>query len=210
MLCVSIMALIRRFKLYVVLFISNGENMKVIPAAILQTKSFLWPNVLHFSSCFFFFECLRRCAKLFCNIITYCAGLKWMLGSGYRRHVCVVLVYTNTKAHIQWYPCMMETVSACVLQVEFSADTLRLNLIDLARTGSKFIQVAGRVAYTCPAGDPQDPVTFTTRDSHLVSIELSIIKHSANCRPSICCKHLKVTFFFFLFPFFYLKIFCAI
>lgn len=55
-------------------------------------------------------------------------------------------------------------------QVEFSADTLRLNLIDLARTGSKFIQVAGRVAYTCPAGDPQDPVTFTTRDSHLVSI----------------------------------------
>lgn len=52
--------------------------------------------------------------------------------------------------------------------MEFSADTLRLNLIDLARTGSKFIQVAGRVAYNCPSGDPQDPVTFTTRDSHLV------------------------------------------
>lgn len=54
-------------------------------------------------------------------------------------------------------------------QVEFSADTLRLNLIDLARTGSKLIQVAGRLEYTCPTGDPQDPVTFTTRDSHLVS-----------------------------------------
>lgn len=40
-------------------------------------------------------------------------------------------------------------------QVEFSADTLRLNLIDLARTGSKLIQVAGRVAYNCPSGDPQ-------------------------------------------------------
>lgn len=52
--------------------------------------------------------------------------------------------------------------------MEFSADTLRLNLIDLARTGSKLIQVAGRVAYNCPSGDPQDPVTFTTRDSHLV------------------------------------------
>lgn len=40
-------------------------------------------------------------------------------------------------------------------------------MIDLARTGSKLIQVAGRVDYTCPAGDPQDPVTFTTRDSYL-------------------------------------------
>lgn len=56
-----------------------------------------------------------------------------------------------------------------IFQVEFSADTLRLNLIDLARTGSKLIQVAGRVAYNCPSGDPQDPVTFTTRDSHLVN-----------------------------------------
>ncbi|GAB0092873.1 neurexin-1 [Sergentomyia squamirostris] len=55
----------------------------------------------------------------------------------------------------------------CLRKVEFSADTLRLNLIDLARTGSKLIQVAGRVDYTCPSGDPQDPVTFTTRSSHL-------------------------------------------
>lgn len=54
------------------------------------------------------------------------------------------------------------------IQVEFSADTLRLNLIDLARTGSKLLQVVGRVAYNCPSGDPQDPVTFTTKDSHLV------------------------------------------
>lgn len=56
----------------------------------------------------------------------------------------------------------------CLRKVEFSADTLRLNLIDLARTGSKLIQVVGRVDYNCPSGDPQDPVTFTTRDSHLI------------------------------------------
>lgn len=56
----------------------------------------------------------------------------------------------------------------CLRKVEFSADTLRLNLIDLARTGSKLIQVVGRVDYACPSGDPQDPVTFTTRDSHLI------------------------------------------
>lgn len=79
-----------------------------------------------------------------------------------------------------------------IFQVEFSADTLRLNLIDLARTGSKLIQVAGRVAYNCPSGDPQDPVTFTTRDSHLVRtiVSLSIFRcfytnSRVDCCPSI-------------------------
>ncbi|XP_011198590.2 neurexin-1 isoform X2 [Bactrocera dorsalis] len=56
----------------------------------------------------------------------------------------------------------------CLRKVEFSADTLLLNLIDLAKSGSKLIQVAGNVEYQCPIGDPQDPVTFTTRESHLV------------------------------------------
>lgn len=65
------------------------------------------------------------------------------------------------------------------VKVEFSADTLRLNLIDLARTGSKLIQVAGRIDYTCPIGDPQDPVTFTTRDSHLVN-NYSVCKRTKN------------------------------
>lgn len=55
-------------------------------------------------------------------------------------------------------------------QVEFSADTLRLNLIDLARTGSKLITVTGRLEYACTATDSADPVTFTTRDGHLVSV----------------------------------------
>ncbi|XP_037891769.1 neurexin-3 [Glossina fuscipes] len=56
----------------------------------------------------------------------------------------------------------------CLRKVEFSADTLLLNLIDLAKSGSKLIQVAGNVEYQCPSGDPQDPVTFTTRESHLI------------------------------------------
>ncbi|XP_018790359.1 PREDICTED: neurexin-1 isoform X2 [Bactrocera latifrons] len=56
----------------------------------------------------------------------------------------------------------------CLRKVEFSADTLLLNLIDLAKSGSKLIQVAGNVEYQCPIGDPQDPVTFTTRESHLI------------------------------------------
>ncbi|CAG9789178.1 unnamed protein product [Diatraea saccharalis] len=55
----------------------------------------------------------------------------------------------------------------CLKKVEFSADTLRLNLIDLARTGSKLITVTGRLEYACTASDTADPVTFTTRDAHL-------------------------------------------
>ncbi|OWR44807.1 hypothetical protein KGM_214753 [Danaus plexippus plexippus] len=56
----------------------------------------------------------------------------------------------------------------CLKKVEFSADTLRLNLIDLARTGSKLITVTGRLEYVCTATDAADPVTFATRDAHLL------------------------------------------
>ncbi|KAF7284423.1 hypothetical protein GWI33_022206 [Rhynchophorus ferrugineus] len=56
----------------------------------------------------------------------------------------------------------------CMRKVEFVADTLRLNLLELGRSGSHLIQVAGRLDYKCPTGETHDPVTFTTRESHLV------------------------------------------
>ncbi|CAH2094247.1 unnamed protein product [Euphydryas editha] len=64
----------------------------------------------------------------------------------------------------------------CLKKVEFSADTLRLNLIDLARTGSKLITVTGRLEYTCTATDSADPVTFTTRDAHLILPKWEAVK----------------------------------
>ncbi|CAH1970829.1 unnamed protein product [Acanthoscelides obtectus] len=54
-------------------------------------------------------------------------------------------------------------------RVEFVADTLRLNLLELGKSGSHLIQVAGRIDYKCPTGETHDPITFTTRESHLVS-----------------------------------------
>jgi leucine-rich repeat transmembrane neuronal protein 1/2 len=54
--------------------------------------------------------------------------------------------------------------------VEFTADTLKLNLIDLGRTESKLITVAGHVDFMCQEVEAADPVTFTTRDSNLVSL----------------------------------------
>ncbi|XP_023310853.1 neurexin-1-like [Anoplophora glabripennis] len=56
----------------------------------------------------------------------------------------------------------------CMRKVEFVADTLRLNLLELGRSGSHLIQVAGRLDYKCPAGETHDPITFTTRESHLI------------------------------------------
>ncbi|GFG40457.1 hypothetical protein Cfor_03909, partial [Coptotermes formosanus] len=57
----------------------------------------------------------------------------------------------------------------CLRKVEFTADTLKLNLIDLGRTESKLITVVGHVDFMCQEVEAADPVTFTTRDSNLVS-----------------------------------------
>ncbi|XP_045776165.1 neurexin-1 isoform X3 [Maniola jurtina] len=64
----------------------------------------------------------------------------------------------------------------CLKKVEFSADTLRLNLIDLARTGSKLITVTGRLEYACTATDAADPVTFATKDAHLILPKWEAVK----------------------------------
>ncbi|CAF4797282.1 unnamed protein product [Pieris macdunnoughi] len=64
----------------------------------------------------------------------------------------------------------------CLKKVEFSADTLRLNLIDLARTGSKLITVTGRLEYACTATDSADPVTFSTKEAHLILPKWEAVK----------------------------------
>ncbi|CAH1124036.1 unnamed protein product [Ceutorhynchus assimilis] len=56
----------------------------------------------------------------------------------------------------------------CMRKVEFVADTLRLNLLELGRSGNHLIQVAGRLDYKCPTGETHDPITFTSRESHLI------------------------------------------
>ncbi|KAJ8924521.1 hypothetical protein NQ315_007319 [Exocentrus adspersus] len=56
----------------------------------------------------------------------------------------------------------------CMRKVEFVADTLRLNLLEMGRSGSHLIQVAGKLDYKCPSGETHDPITFTTKESHLI------------------------------------------
>ncbi|XP_044728406.1 neurexin-1 isoform X1 [Chrysoperla carnea] len=56
----------------------------------------------------------------------------------------------------------------CLRKVEFVADTLRLNLIDLGKAGSKLITIAGKLDFKCQEVELGDPITFTTRDAHLV------------------------------------------
>lgn len=54
-------------------------------------------------------------------------------------------------------------------QVEFAADSLRLDVLELARAGNKLLSVAGRPEWMCQAVEVADPVTFTTADTFLVS-----------------------------------------
>jgi leucine-rich repeat transmembrane neuronal protein 1/2 len=70
--------------------------------------------------------------------------------------------------------------------VEFTADTLKLNFIDLGRTESKLITVAGHVDFMCQEVEAADPVTFTTRDSNLVSL-VAVLHHNEEiyCQNSI-------------------------
>ncbi|GJQ66007.1 putative laminin G [Trypoxylus dichotomus] len=56
----------------------------------------------------------------------------------------------------------------CMRKVEFVADTLRLNLLELGKSGSDLITTSGQLEYKCPTGETHDPITFTTRESHLI------------------------------------------
>ena len=73
----------------------------------------------------------------------------------------------STRDGICYSKCV--TVAGCWLQVEFSADSMRLSLIDMARTGQKLISVVGHVDFQCQEVGAGEPVSFTTPESFLVS-----------------------------------------
>ena len=55
------------------------------------------------------------------------------------------------------------------VQVEYRADSLQLDLIELSRTGNRLLSVHGRVQYMCQTIEAADPVSFASRGSYLVS-----------------------------------------
>lgn len=55
----------------------------------------------------------------------------------------------------------------CLRKVEFKADSLSLNLLELGRTSNKMINVHGKVDFMCQEVGAADPVTFTTSESYL-------------------------------------------
>ncbi len=56
------------------------------------------------------------------------------------------------------------------IQVEYVADSLKLDILELARTGNKLVSVSGRPEWMCQAVEVADPITFTTPDTVLVNI----------------------------------------
>lgn len=57
-------------------------------------------------------------------------------------------------------------------QVEFVADSLRLDLIQLAMEGNRLINTYGSIAFECQPPLPAQPVAFTSSDSHIVSNQI--------------------------------------
>uniref|UniRef100_T1J5X7 Uncharacterized protein n=1 Tax=Strigamia maritima TaxID=126957 RepID=T1J5X7_STRMM len=56
----------------------------------------------------------------------------------------------------------------CLRKVEFTADTLNLNLIELGRLGNKLINVHGNIQFMCQEVEAADPITFTNKESFLI------------------------------------------
>lgn len=55
-------------------------------------------------------------------------------------------------------------------QVEFAAERIRMELIEAARSGAAGSAAWGKMDFHCREPRATDPITFTTKDSHLVSI----------------------------------------
>ena len=52
------------------------------------------------------------------------------------------------------------------------ADSLKMEIIELGRTGNKLIHQQGNVQYLCQEVEAADPITFTNKESFLVSTVL--------------------------------------
>lgn len=65
-----------------------------------------------------------------------------------------------------------------MFQVEYSADSLKLDILELARTSSKLVSIIGKPDWMCQAVEVADPVTFSTPDTVLVSFLLLLLLFS--------------------------------
>ncbi|CAM1325515.1 NRXN2 (predicted) [Pycnogonum litorale] len=55
----------------------------------------------------------------------------------------------------------------CLRKVMFTADSLILNILELARTGNSLLLKRGNINFQCQEVEAADPITFTTKESFL-------------------------------------------
>ncbi|XP_033360206.1 neurexin-3-like isoform X1 [Bombus vosnesenskii] len=61
----------------------------------------------------------------------------------------------------------------CLRKVEFVAEGVKMELIDAARSGAAGAAAWGKMDFHCREPRASDPITFTTRDSHLAAATIS-------------------------------------
>lgn len=74
-------------------------------------------------------------------------------------------------------------------QVEFTADSLHLRLVQLAKDGNNLMTVVGDIDFRCRSVHPVLGATFSSRDSYLVSVCLE-----TSYKSSVICQSYNFIF----------------
>ena len=57
----------------------------------------------------------------------------------------------------------------------FEMDNSKINIFEIAKSGSKLVSVGGQMSFTCRSSDASDAISFTTPESYLVSERKKIL-----------------------------------
>ncbi|OAD57170.1 Neurexin-3-alpha [Eufriesea mexicana] len=81
----------------------------------------------------------------------------------------------------------------CLRKVEFIAEGVKMELIEAARSGAAGAAAWGKMDFHCREPRSSDPITFTTRDSHLIRESIRK-RHSSEGTSVIQARYETLTF----------------
>lgn len=55
----------------------------------------------------------------------------------------------------------------------YEIDSMKIDIFEIAKTGSKFISIGGQLSFVCRTSDASDAISFTTPESFLVSCKFN-------------------------------------
>ena len=68
--------------------------------------------------------------------------------------------YIGCLRKVKWYLYQIDTCSSLISQVSFAADSIHLNILDMAREGSSLITREGKLDFSCQSQQQSDTLSF--------------------------------------------------